>query len=72
MCQSWLGEIKDSEFEALFGIMDVYGNNSVDFVEFVAFMGMISRNIDVEAVYDITSNPGYGSIKNNDKLRALA
>jgi len=72
MSQSWLKEIKDSEFEALFAIMDVDGNGSVDFAEFVSFMRMISRNIDVEAVYDITSNPGYGSIKYNDKLRALA
>lgn len=48
MSARWLGEIRESEFEALFGIMDVDASGDVDFVEFASFMGQISGNIEAE------------------------
>lgn len=45
MTSGKIGEVSDSDFETLFGIIDADGSGEVDFVEFAAFMGQIKGDI---------------------------
>lgn len=42
------GEMKDSDFEALFALIDEDGSGEIDFTEFSAFMGHIKSNLDAQ------------------------
>lgn len=43
------GQMKDSDFDILFALIDEDGNGDIDFAEFSAFMGHIKTNIDQQA-----------------------
>jgi len=46
MTSGKIGEVSDSEFDTLFGIIDADGNGDIDFIEFTGFMGDIKNNIE--------------------------
>lgn len=46
MTSGKLGDVSDSDFETLFGIIDTDGSGGVDFIEFASFMGEIRNNLD--------------------------
>lgn len=46
MTSGKMGDVSDSDFNTLFGIIDSDGNGEVDFIEFASFMGDIKSNIE--------------------------
>lgn len=46
MTSGKLGDVSDSDFETLFGIIDADGSGGVDFIEFASFMGEIKSNLE--------------------------
>ena len=46
MTSGKIGNVTDSDFETLFGIIDTDGSGGIDFIEFVTFMGEIKDSIE--------------------------